>query len=265
MQLFIFLFLLVVLIENIYASRLEILGCVIEPRTTVELSSSMRGILEVVNVKRGDLVKKDQVLARLESSVEEVNVELAKMRAEQAMDIEVKKAQFDLHRRSKKRVAELYSKKMASSAEHDEATTTDAISRFQYLEVKEEKKILAVELKRAQSILRLRTIFSPVNGVVVEKFKSAGEFVDEEAVLKIAEINPLKVEVVIPVSLFGTISEGMEFEVLPELSMDKKLFARVIIVDKVIDASSGTFGIILDLPNEDNAIPSGLKCELETL
>ena len=35
---------------------------------------------------------------------------------------------------------------------------------------------------------------------------------------------------------------------------------QVEIVDRVIDAGSGTFGVRLDLPNEAYAIPSGTNC-----
>jgi multidrug efflux pump subunit AcrA (membrane-fusion protein) len=37
----------------------------------------------------------------------------------------------------------------------------------------------------------------------------------------------------------------------------------VVIVDSVIDAASGTFGIRLELPNPDYKILSGLRCSLE--
>jgi len=37
--------------------------------------------------------------------------------------------------------------------------------------------------------------------------------------------------------------------------------ARVVVVDKVIDAASGTFGVRLTLPNPGRRIPAGLKCK----
>jgi len=36
----------------------------------------------------------------------------------------------------------------------------------------------------------------------------------------------------------------------------------VTIVDRMGDAASGTFGVRLSLPNPDNQIPAGLKCDL---
>jgi hypothetical protein len=38
--------------------------------------------------------------------------------------------------------------------------------------------------------------------------------------------------------------------------------ARVVVVDRLIDAASNTFGVRLELPNEDYAIPGGLRCDV---
>jgi multidrug efflux pump subunit AcrA (membrane-fusion protein) len=38
--------------------------------------------------------------------------------------------------------------------------------------------------------------------------------------------------------------------------------AKIVVVDKVIDAASGTLGVRLQLPNPDNRIPAGIKCSV---
>jgi hypothetical protein len=35
------------------------------------------------------------------------------------------------------------------------------------------------------------------------------------------------------------------------------------VVDRVFDASSGTFGVRLELPNPNGAIPAGVRCKVE--
>jgi len=84
----------------------------------------------------------------------------------------------------------------------------------------------------------------------------------EDAIMQIARINPLYVEVVVPVEVFGKIEKGMRAEVSPEFPASRTYSARVIIVDKVIDAASGTFGVRLKLPNPDYLLPAGLKCKV---
>ena len=58
----------------------------------------------------------------------------------------------------------------------------------------------------------------------------------------------------------GQISKGMHAQVKTDYGSFENLVAEVVVVDKVVDAASGTFGIRLELQNRDNRIPGGLKC-----
>ena len=54
----------------------------------------------------------------------------------------------------------------------------------------------------------------------------------------------------------------MRAEVRLESQESRKYSAYVIIVDRVIDAASGTFGVRLELPNPDYRVPAGLMCKV---
>jgi membrane fusion protein, multidrug efflux system len=71
------------------------------------------------------------------------------------------------------------------------------------------------------------------------------------------------VEVFVPVTMYGTISVGMEATILGEAPVGGRYVAKVEVIDPLIDARSGTFGIRLLLPNPDNKIPAGLRCKVE--
>lgn len=124
------------------------------------------------------------------------------------------------------------------------------------------RRLADLELQRTSAEVALRTIKSPVNGVVVERFMHPGEFPKQEKILKIAQIDPLRVEVYAPVSLFGKISVGSTAYVKPEAPLTGEYAAKVTVVDRVMDAASGTFGIRLELPNHDLKLPAGLKCSI---
>ena len=72
----------------------------------------------------------------------------------------------------------------------------------------------------------------------------------------------LNVEVIAPVELFGSIKPGMSGDVRFQPMLSGVHKARVAVVDKVIDAASGTFGVRLELPNSGNSIPAGIKCRV---
>lgn len=212
---------------------LEEFPCMLEPNDEVDISSQISGILDKVFVKRGDIVKKGQILATLKSGAEKIQVELAR-------------ARVDYAKRKSSRNEELYDKELISVHEKDEIET--------------EIEIGELELKEAEELLALRTIRSTVNGVVVDRLLSPGEYIGEQSVLKIVRINPLNVEVVLPVSRLRSVKVGMTGSVMPEEPVGGLYKAKVVIVDRVVDAASGTFRVRLKLQNRSFKIPSGLKC-----
>ncbi len=244
------------------ADNLPVLGCLLEPTTTADLSSSSRGKVDEILVQRGDVVKVGDVLAKLETGVEKLNVDLATTKAGMRMDLEAKEARLQLSERNEQRIRELAKKNMMSSMQLDEAVTETTIAGLDVLQAREQTALAQMELQRAKELLRQRYIHSTVNGIVVELYKEVGEFVDEEPVLKLAELDPLKVDVIAPVTMFGQIEPGMVLIVSPELPELGPYTAEVDVVDRIIDAGSGTFRFSLVLPNPDFNIPAGLNCEL---
>ena len=205
---------------------------------TVDLGSPVRGVLSAVLVDRGDLIEKGETVARIDSRSQRAAVALAKSRAEFAQ-------------RTIVRNQELIEEDLLSSQEMDEMAT--------------ESQLALLELDQAETNLDLRNIKSPINGVVVKIVHTEGEFIDETEILVLAQIDPINVEVVVPVNYFGQISEGMQATVKPEAPLKGIYRATVVVVDKVIDAASGTIRIRLALPNPGNTIPAGLRCYVKFL
>jgi len=54
----------------------------------------------------------------------------------------------------------------------------------------------------------------------------------------------------------------MVADVTPEPPFNRTYRAKVTVVDRVIDAASGTFGVRLELRNSDYSLPAGLKCKV---
>ncbi|MEE8060112.1 MAG: efflux RND transporter periplasmic adaptor subunit [Pseudomonadales bacterium] len=244
---------------------LPAIDCLIEPNQTIELSTAVTGVIEDVTVDRGDYVTKDQIVARLNSDVEKALVELAKARAEFDGDIKLREENRSYTQRNQQRVAKLYKNKAISFQQKDETDTQWRLAKLELNKAKQQQRINALEYAHAVANLKQRTTTSPIDGVVVKRFLFPGEYVENRPIISIAEINPLRVEVVAPVSLFGKIAVGDRAKIELETANDKPLFAEVIMVDKVIDAASGTYGIRLTLPNGDNQIPRGLRCQAHFL
>lgn len=209
--------------------------CLIEPAVVLGMSSPVSGVIESIRVGRGDRVRRGQTLVKLAAASEAAAVELAQ-------------AKLEFSQREVSRAEELFRDNFTSEHSVDEATTT--------------AKLAEVELKQAQAILEQKTIRSPISGVVVQRFAQVGESVGNNEILKLAQINPLHVEVVMPVDQLNTVTQGMQAMVYPQQPVGGEYTATVKTVDNVIDAASGTFGVRLVLKNPGNKIPAGLRCQV---
>jgi RND family efflux transporter MFP subunit len=254
----------VLLFLPVCAGAAEFRG-LIEPHRIIKVGSPTDGLVATVDVDRGDIVQKGQVLATLESAVERANMEVAKARAEMEGPLKAKQASKELFQSKKDRLEQLYKKDLASASEMEEAETNRAVSEMQLLEATENRRLAELEYKHAVEVVKRLTIRSPVDGVVMERFLSPGEFIagiKDQPMIKLAQVDPLNVEVIMPVEHLRSIKVGMRARILPEAPVGGEYTAVVTIVDRVVDAASGTFGVRLSLPNPGNRLPAGLKCRV---
>ena len=243
--------------------NLPALDCVINPHKVFDLGSGARGVLEKVNVELSDYVEADQVVAELDTGVERASVAVAKARAEITSEMLLGKLNLSFDERRKERIDNLYEAKSVSIQNKEDAQLEAQLSRQRLTEASERENIRKLELWRAQERLEQKIIRSPGSGFVLKKFKSVGEYVEDQPIMRIAQLDRLSVEVIAPMELFGQIEVGMYADIYPETQEYAPRRAEVSIVDRMGDIASGTFGVRLSLPNADYAIPAGVKCTLQ--
>jgi RND family efflux transporter MFP subunit len=247
------------------AEELPTLDCVITPYKVVDVASPVPGVLGAVHAERSDLIEQGQVLAELASEVERASVALAKARSVMEHDIELGEINLAFEQRKQKRVGSLYQKKAVSFHDIDKAETDAALSGWKLRQARDVFQLRQLELRKARAVLRQKTVRSPIQGVVVQRFKSEGEYVEDQPILRIAQLDPLSVEAIVPMELFGQVRRGMRAVVVPETVASTPVQASVKLVDRMGDAASGTFGVRLEIPNQDHGLPAGLKCTVRFL
>ena len=234
--------------------------CMMEPHRVIELKSSVNGRIESINVERSDQVKKGQPLVIFESDIEKASVELARAKVDMQAELQSSKVSHKFARRKLGRFDGLSEEGVVAEQTKDEVETEAALAWFQIKQAQENKHLAQLELQRAEALLNQHTLKSPLDGVVVERFRSPGEFAGDGPIVQLAQLNPLNIEVLLPASRFGAIKPGMKAMVMPEAPLEGRFAATVKIVDRVVDASSGMFGVRLELPNPDHKLPGGLRC-----
>jgi len=239
--------------------------CIIQPSQVVDLGSPVAGVIHEVLVDRSDYVRRGQPVARIQDRIEVATVELARARAKVDAQLESERINLAYDKKSQRRIDSLYNRKVIAIDNKDDADRDAELSVLRIEQVKDLQTVRNEELERAMELVEQKIIRSPIDGFVVNRYKSQGEFVEDQPILRIAQLDPLNIEAIIPMKYFGMIQLGMLAEVYPEVVASKLHEARVTVVDRVGDAASGTFGVRLEMENPDFKIPAGLKCEVKFL
>ncbi len=239
------------------------LDCVIRPSDMIELSSYEEGVLTEVSVKRGDQVEEGQIIARLESQLQDSAVGLARLRAENTAAIKAARARIEFRMSEVERLRELFDRSVTSKANLEKAEVELQLARMENESALTELLLAKATLADAELRLSRREIRAAASGLVVKVSGSPGEYVDEQTeVLTIAKLDPLYVEAFIPIKLFPKLHLGQAAFVDIGTPIDETRKGSVSAIDRVFDAASGTLGVRLDLPNPDGSLPSGLRCGL---
>ena len=244
-----------------YAARAS---CILAPNHVYKLSIPAQGTLARVAVERADNVKQGQIVAELESEVEQSQLDAAKARAATDVVVKMKQAILSAAQAKLERQRTLQASHISSQQSLEEATAAAAVARAEVEQAELDHKLAAFEVRRLQATLERRTLRAPADGVVTSVDLHTGEYADPAAaVATLTEIDPLKVDVYLPAPAFALVKIGMRARVAPK---EPELEAREAIVltrDPQIDASSGLFLVELKLPNPDHDIPAGIRCAVE--
>jgi len=239
------------------------LDCLIQPSQTVQVGTATAGVIEAVRVERGDYVKRGQVVVQLESKVERAALAVAREKAQQLGEVQATRGASDLAKRELDRASDLLKENFVSRTYYDRQRAELAVAAGRGQQAEEKRRLAEREVQLAAAQLALRTVASPIDGVVVERHVGPGEFVDQKPVLRIAQVDPLRVDVLVPAAAFGHIAVGSKAQVTPELLTRQAHTALVTGVDRVIDAASNTFRVRLELANQDGKLPPGLRCKAD--
>ncbi|HVK96107.1 MAG TPA: efflux RND transporter periplasmic adaptor subunit [Noviherbaspirillum sp.] len=255
--------LLTMLFSVTSAAQADPLACMIEPEKVAEIGAPGIGIIHKITVERGDVIKAGQVLAHLRSDIERASVSVASVRAQAEADLKAAIASQDLAQAKAARARSLVDVGFISKEALDQAEAESRIAQNRVVQAQEAKQVAQKELALSNSQLAQRTIRSPFSGIVVDRYRTEGERIEREPILRVAKVDPLRVEVVLPLSQFGQIEMGVPVNIKTDIAGAQNLTATVVLIDRMVDAASNTFRVRLALPNPDHRIPAGLRCSAE--
>lgn len=257
------------------------------------------GPLEVVPVEIGDIVSEGEVLFQVrlvdaelaiqsaEAGLRTAEANLADLRAWQRQEeVETRRAslnqaeaEYERLARDRDRMETLFERGSVSQSEWDMARTAAESanaaleSAKQQMRISEtgptQEQIAVVQAQVAQAeaavdqarqILQDATIRAPFDGVVTQRLKKAGDFVNRaEPVIELANIETLEAEMRVPESYASMIENGSELDVIVE-AIHEVHPGAVFAVSESIDQATRTFQVKVAVDNSDRSIKTGMFC-----
>jgi membrane fusion protein, heavy metal efflux system len=239
-------------------------ACLIGPERTADIGSAVTGVVAAIRVERGDNVRRGQPLVMLEQEIERAHVQTATVRSAIEAELRVAEANLALARDRFERMNGLAGSGAVPALAIEQARSELEVAEQRVEQTRGQRKIYQQELGVAQAQLQQRTLKAPFDGVVVERLAHEGERVEDRPLLRLAQLDPLRVELVMPAARWGGVKKGETMALVPDLPQAARLLARVTHIDRTLDAASNTFRVRLSLPNPGHAVPAGARCKLES-
>ena len=220
---------------------------------TVDLSSKVTGRVEKINIKKGDSVKKGDVLVELDTpeinaKAEQADATLALAMAQQekayngarSEQIAMAKASLDLAKKTYDRLNRLHDEGVIPTQKLDEAYSKYSAAKENYeMLVRgsriEDKLSASANVKKAQGVnrevasyLKENKIVSPINGVITEVTIEEGELVGAGyPIVTVIDDEDCWVTFNLREDLLSKIKNGTEFDVQIPATGKEKIKVKV--------------------------------------
>src|SRR5258708_7642824 len=127
-------------------------ACLIQPKLLLKLGSPVPSLISEVLVDRGAVVKKGDILARLESSVEDATLALAEARAANDSAVLSGRAKLDFQKRKQERAIQLRRSDNIALSAADEAETSARVAESELREAEVNVKLAQLDSVRSAAL-----------------------------------------------------------------------------------------------------------------
>ena len=172
-----------------------------KPSQEVDLDFSAPGLVIEVSVKEGDVVKKGQLLAKQDVSVEAANKAMYEIESNSAVEEEYAQKDLELKRVKFQRTEGLYKQKNATFLEVEEARLETERADASVKLAKQKRAVAAAQAAIEQARIDLKQIKSPIDGFISKLDTHVGEVATNQAdkpAFRVIANDPLWVDAHLP-------------------------------------------------------------------
>jgi len=222
----------------------------VESRVYATVASEVEGLVEELLVREGDVVKKEQPLARLRTATRELQ------RQAHVAQLREAEARLKQSERNLERASELNEEGIISRQEYDD--------RFYEVDAwRGRVEQLKAEIAQIDLSLRQSTIRAPFAGTVTAERIEVGEWVDTgDAVVEVHALDELEVRVEVPEHYFSSLNPGARAKVIFESLPGFETSGRITAIIPSADTEARTFPLKVRISNRDGRIGVGMLAQV---
>lgn len=228
----------------------------LQPVYKVDVGTQVSGIVERIYVDFNTVVKKGQLLAELDRSNLNEQLKTAQASVSNAQsNLTLAQQQYD-------RIKTLYDNKAATLEAYESAVNTLTLAKNQL-------KTAQSELSRAQTNLSYATIYSPIDGVVMDKAVEEGQTVaasfNTPTLFTIAnDLTKMQVETKVDEADIGEVKAGQPVTFTVDAFPDDVFtgIVKEVRINPTVTANVVTYTVIIDAPNPESKLFPGMTASV---
>lgn len=264
--------------ETIKAEKRTIIETVeasgtINPVQTVSIGSQVSGMIKDIYVDFNSQVKKGQLLAQIDPSLFQAQVDQARATlATKKADYEKTKSMLIYDKANYERYKELYKKRYVSKNDLDLAQATYLSKQAELASTKAAIEQASATLQNNLTNLRYTKIISPVDGVVVSKEVDVGQTVaasfQTPTLFSVAQdLTEMQIEVSVSEADIGKVKAGQEVEYTLDGYPNETFKGKVsqVRLSPTTVSNVVTYTVVVAVENENNILKPGMSANVSII
>jgi HlyD family secretion protein len=235
---------------------------VVEPTLTVELKSKASGEIIELPIEEGDMVKRGQLIARLDATTAQNDFDQAQA------DLEVARVALSQATEQGERQKQLYDRGLISELDYENSVLAKEQANSSLVRAE-------TALEYAKERLSDTIIKSPIDGVVLKKFVEKGQIIASgisavtggTTIATVADMSRAYVRTSVDEVDIGQVALNQKATVIAESYPDREFHGEVLRIHPMAKAEQNvtTFDATIEVDNSEGLLMAGMNASVEII
>lgn len=204
----------------------------IEPNQGVTLSTELSGSVDRISFQSGAMVRADQLLLSLDSSVEKANLAASQAKLNAA------RAKFE---------------------RYQNLVAKNSISRDQLDDAEASYKSLLADIESLKATIARREVRAPFAGVVGLRNVFLGQYLEPgTSIARLEDISVMRLRFTVPQTDIAKLTLGQPIHIGVDAYPDTQFNGHISAIEPAVNYQSGLIQVQADIPNNDGRLRSGM-------